>query len=385
MITARYLAAYHEDMKVLGVAPPDIEPRVTESLPQIVALIEQLVAAGHAYEAEGHVLFAVPSFAEYGELSGRDPEELLAGARVEVAPYKRDPGDFVLWKPSPAGVVGWPSPWGRGRPGWHIECSAMVEHHLGETIDIHGGGVDLVFPHHENEVAQSRCAHGGKQYARYWLHNGLVHVDGEKMSKSLGNFLLVRDALGEYGGETVRLALLKTHYRQPLDWTQALVVEARQNLDRLYGALREAGIRGAQTRLTGSEVPPACARGARGRPEYAAGRSPSCSASRAPRTARPTPAERRKLAESLRAGGWLLGLLQADPAAWLAARRRRVARTSRLTPVEQREAFRRERNFARPIGFATPPERGTVIEDVPDGSADWSASGVPTSHGNGDR
>ncbi len=256
---------------MLGVAPPDIEPRVTDSLPQIVALIEKLVGAGHAYEAEGHVLFDVPSFAAYGKLSGRDPEELLAGARIEVAPYKRDAGDFVLWKPSAEGVVGWPSPWGRGRPGWHIECSAMVEHHLGETIDIHGGGVDLVFPHHENEVAQSRCAHGGKQYARYWLHNGLVQVNGEKMSKSLGNFLLVRDVLGEYGGETVRLALLKAHYRQPLDWTQALVSEARQNLDRLYGALYEAGIRGAQHGCADSRRPPWCSRGARGRPEYAPG------------------------------------------------------------------------------------------------------------------
>src|SRR5262245_29628156 len=255
LLTARYLAAYHEDMKGLGVAPPDVEPLVTEHIPQIVALIEKLVAAGHAYEAERHVLFAVPSYAAYGKLSGRDPEELLAGARVEVAPYKRDPGDFVLWKPSPPEIVGWESPWGRGRPGWHVECSAMVESHLGETIDIHGGGVDLVFPHHENEVAQSTCAHAGKPYARYWVHNGLVTVNGEKMAKSIGNVLLARDLLAQHGRETIRLALLKTHYRQPLDWMDTLVSVARQNLDRLYGALRDAGIRGARVDARPDQLP----------------------------------------------------------------------------------------------------------------------------------
>src|SRR5262249_35381589 len=243
--TSRYLAAYEADMTALGVAPPDVAPLVTGHMPQIVKLIERLIVTGHAYEAEGHVLFHVPSYAAYRRLSGRDTDELVAGARVDVAPYKRYAGDFVLWKPSPPDIVGWPSPWGRGRPGWHIECSAMVERHLGETIDIHGGGVDLVFPHHENEVAQSTCVHAGKPYARFWVHNGLVVVNGEKMSKSLGNFLLVRDLLAEYGGESVRLALLKAHYRQPLDWTEALVREARQNLDRLYGALRDAGVTGA--------------------------------------------------------------------------------------------------------------------------------------------
>ena len=232
VLTQRYLAAYHEDLRTLGVAPPDVEPRVTDHIPAIVDMIERLIAGGHAYAAEGHVLFAVPSFADYGRLSGRDRDDMLAGARIEVAPYKRDPGDFVLWKPSDETVVGWPSPWGRGRPGWHIECSAMAAAHLGETIDIHGGGVDLVFPHHENEVAQSTCVHGGKRYARFWLHNGLVQVDGEKMSKSLGNVRLVRDLLAEHGGETVRLALLTAHYRQPLDWTGQLVTETKHKLER---------------------------------------------------------------------------------------------------------------------------------------------------------
>jgi len=374
-ITARYLAAYHEDMKVLGVAPPDIEPRVTESLPQIVALIEQLVAAGHAYEAEGHVLFAVPSFAAYGKLSGRDPEELLAGARVEVAPYKRDPGDFVLWKPSTPDIVGWPSPWGRGRPGWHIECSAMVAHHLGETIDIHGGGVDLVFPHHENEVAQSRCAHGGKQYARYWLHNGLVQVNGEKMSKSLGNFLLVRDVLGEYGGETVRLALLKTHYRQPLDWTQSLVAEARQNLDRLYVALHEAGIRGPQDAAPETEVPPAVLAALEDDVNTPLALAELLAIARAANKSK-VPAERLKLAEGMRAGGWLLGLLQVDPQLWLRGAARRgddIADAEVDSLLEQRKAFRRDRKFADADRLRDLlVNKGIVLKDRPDGTVDWA-------------
>jgi cysteinyl-tRNA synthetase len=375
VITARYLAAYHDDMRVLGVAPPDVEPRVTESLPQIVGLIEKLVAAGHAYVAEGHVLFAVASFAEYGNLSGRDTEELLAGARVEVAPYKRDPGDFVLWKPSPQGVVGWPSPWGRGRPGWHIECSAMVEHHLGETIDIHGGGVDLVFPHHENEVAQSRCAHGGKPYARYWLHNGLVLVNGEKMSKSLGNFLLVRDALGEYGGETVRLALLKTHYRQPLDWTQALVAEARQNLDRLYGALRDAGVRGAVTPAArAGEIPAGVLAALEDDLNTPLAFSELLAVARAANSCKDA-AERRKLADGLRAGAGLLGLLQSDPQAWFARSSGAAADGVDSAEIDsllaQRDAFRRERNYRDADRIRDQlAARGIVIEDVA-GGARW--------------
>jgi cysteinyl-tRNA synthetase len=374
VITARYLAAYHEDMKVLGVAPPDIEPRVTESLAQIVGLIEKLITAGHAYEAEGHVLFAVPSFAAYGRLSGRDPEELLAGARVEVAPYKRDPGDFVLWKPSPEDIVGWPSPWGRGRPGWHIECSAMVEHHLGETIDIHGGGVDLVFPHHENEVAQSRCAHGGKQYARYWLHNGLVLVNGEKMSKSLGNFLLVRDALGEYGGETVRLALLKTHYRQPLDWTQGLVAEARHNLDRLYGALRDAGIRGAALPAPAGEIPGGVLAALEDDLNTPLAFSELLSVARAANSSKDA-AERRKLADGLRAGAEPLGLLQSDPQEWFARSSGGAGDGVDAAEIDsllaQRDAFRRERNYREADRIRDQlAARGIVIEDVA-GGARW--------------
>ncbi|HZP11180.1 MAG TPA: cysteine--tRNA ligase [Nevskiaceae bacterium] len=241
VITSKFAAAYHEDLAALGVQPPDFEPRVTEHLPQIIKMINALISKGHAYEAKGHVLFHVPSYPDYGQLSKRDTKELLAGARVEVAPYKKDPGDFVLWKPSTPELPGWESPWGRGRPGWHIECSAMSEALLGDTIDIHGGGHDLIFPHHENERAQSTCAHGGAPFARYWVHNGFLLMDSQKMAKSVGNVLLVREALKLGPHEAIRLALITGHYRQPLDWNDDVVADARRKLDRLYGALRDLG------------------------------------------------------------------------------------------------------------------------------------------------
>lgn len=237
-ITAETERYYLEDMDALGVLRPVLQPRVTDHIPEIIALVEKLIAAGHAYEAEGHVLFDVPSMPNYGRLSGHSRDELIAGARVDVAPYKRDPADFVLWKPSTPDLPGWDSPWGRGRPGWHIECSAMIEAHLGETIDIHGGGADLIFPHHENEIAQSTCAHHGAPLARYWLHNGMLRVEGEKMSKSLGNFFTVRDLVDRAPGEAIRLLLLSSHYRQPLDWTEKGLQEAIGALDRFYLALR---------------------------------------------------------------------------------------------------------------------------------------------------
>src|SRR5215831_884742 len=236
-LTARTTAAFHEDMTALGNLPPDVEPRATEHIPQMVAMIERLIASEHAYVAEGHVLFAVASDPDYGMLSRRSRDEMIAGARVEVAPYKRDPADFVLWKPSDAGTPGWDSPWGRGRPGWHIECSAMSETHLGETFDIHGGGQDLIFPHHENEIAQSTCAHGGRPFVRYWVHNGMLNDAGAKMSKSLGNIRTVRELFDEAPGEAIRLALLSAHYRQPLEWTNDNLRQARQTLDRFYRAL----------------------------------------------------------------------------------------------------------------------------------------------------
>ena len=237
VITERFTAAYHQDMAALNIAQPDAEPRVTDHIEQIVNMIESLVEREHAYLAEGHVLFDIKSFPEYGELSGRSTDDMIAGARVEIAPYKRDPMDFVLWKPSTPELPGWESPWGRGRPGWHIECSAMSESHLGETIDIHGGGRDLIFPHHENEIAQSICAHGGSPYCRMWVHNGFVTVEGQKMSKSLGNVLLVRDLLDEAPAEAIRLALLSTHYRAALDWTTVRLDEAKRTLVKWYRAL----------------------------------------------------------------------------------------------------------------------------------------------------
>lgn len=238
-LTAKTGEAYRQDMAALGVTPPDIQPLPTEHIPQMVAMIQKLVDRNHAYEAEGHVLFSVPSMADYGELSGLNRDDQVAGARVEVAPYKRDPADFVLWKPSAADQPGWESPWGRGRPGWHIECSAMAAEHLGTRFDIHGGGIDLIFPHHENEIAQSRCTHGEPFMARYWMHNGFVTVDGEKMSKSLGNFLTVHELLERHPGEALRLGLLSAHYRQPQDVSHAGFTAAKAALDRLYGALRD--------------------------------------------------------------------------------------------------------------------------------------------------
>lgn len=246
-VTARYEAAYLADMGLLNVSPPDLAPHVTDYIPAIVDQIQAIVDAGCAYAAEGHVLFDVSSYPAYGALSGRNLDDMIAGARVEVAPYKKNPHDFVLWKPSKPDEPSWSSPWGEGRPGWHIECSAMIEQALGLPIDIHGGGIDLVFPHHENEIAQGVCAHGhahGDQahdeYARYWMHNGFLTVDAEKMSKSIGNVLLLHDLVQAMPGEVVRWALLSAHYRQPLDWNQGLLDQSKKSLDRLYQLLRSA-------------------------------------------------------------------------------------------------------------------------------------------------
>lgn len=240
-LTGRTEQAFLDDMGALGAKEPDFQPRATEHIQGMVSMIEGLMSSGHAYAAEGHVLFSVESYEDYGHLSGRNQDEMIAGARVEVAPYKKAPSDFVLWKPSTDDQPGWDSPWGRGRPGWHIECSVMSKKHLGTTFDIHGGGQDLIFPHHENEVAQSTCAHGGQTFVNYWLHNGYVMVEGEKMSKSLGNFYTVHDLLDEFPGEAIRLALLKTHYRKPLDFTKDGIRDAKTELDKMYRALLALG------------------------------------------------------------------------------------------------------------------------------------------------
>lgn len=236
-LTERTSQYYLDDMTALNVLLPDVMPKATEHVPEMIDLIQKLIERGHAYEAEGHVLFDVNSMKDYGKLSRQNREGMIEGARVEVAPYKKDAADFVLWKPSTDDQPGWDSPWGRGRPGWHIECSAMIHKHAGFPVDIHAGGHDLVFPHHENEIAQGECAYG-QEYARYWMHNGMLIVDGEKMSKSLGNFLLVRDVLPEVKGEVIRFYMMGTHYRQPYDFHRDKLREQKDMLDRFYLALR---------------------------------------------------------------------------------------------------------------------------------------------------
>ena len=237
-VTDEFTAKYREDMAQLNALPPTLEPHATRNIGPMISLVEALIDKGHAYESQGHVLFAVESMNDYGRLSKRNLDDMLAGARVEVADYKRHPGDFVLWKPSTDDDPGWDSPWGRGRPGWHLECSAMIREHLGPTIDIHGGGRDLIFPHHENEIAQSRCAHGD-EFVRFWMHNAYLDIDGEKMSKSLGNVRTVRDLLARYRGEVLRFALLSAHYRSPLNFSAELLEQAEATLGSLYSTLRD--------------------------------------------------------------------------------------------------------------------------------------------------
>lgn len=243
VITERYRKVYHQDTAELGCLPPSVEPRATEHIPQMIRAIEALVEKNNAYVSQGHVLFSVPSFTAYGQLSGREASARLAGSRVDVGEYKQHPEDFILWKPAAEDEPGWPSPWGRGRPGWHIECSAMIVEHLGLPIDIHGGGGDLLFPHHENECAQGVCMSGVSTYARYWMHNGMIQIKQEKMSKSLGNILTVRSLLAHAPGEAVRLVLLQTHYRSPLVWTgEACLEQAKRILDRGYHVLERLGV-----------------------------------------------------------------------------------------------------------------------------------------------
>lgn len=240
VINQKYTKAFHEDIAALNCLPPDAEPFATKYVGEMIAMCEKLIAEKHAYAADGHVLFDVPSMKNYGALSRRNLEEQIDGARVDVAPYKKSPQDFVLWKPSTDDQPGWESPWGRGRPGWHIECSCMIEKELGETIDIHAGGIDLIFPHHENEIAQSSCAHGGKPLANYWMHNAFLNINAEKMSKSLGNFVTVHELLQKHHGEVLRYALISAHYRQPLDFTDELLSQSKASLDKFYTALQLA-------------------------------------------------------------------------------------------------------------------------------------------------
>ncbi len=245
-LTEKTAIQFHKDCAALNTLEPDKEPRATDHIEEMVSMIATLIEKGHAYEAEGHVLFDVASDSNYGSLSNRAQDEMIAGARVEVADYKKNPMDFVLWKPSSENEPSWESPWGEGRPGWHIECSAMSAKYLGETFDIHGGGLDLIFPHHENEIAQSTCSHGNKVMANYWMHNGYLMVEGKKMSKSEGNFTTINTVRKEWHGEVIRLAMMMTHYRQPIDWTVKALAEARKSLDQWYHVSARADVEGVE-------------------------------------------------------------------------------------------------------------------------------------------
>jgi cysteinyl-tRNA synthetase len=369
VITERFAQAYRDDMAGLGVAPPDIEPHATAHIPQIIEMIQSLIAGGHAYAAEGHVLFDVGSFAEYGQLSGRDPDELLAGARVEIAPYKRNAGDFVLWKPSGDDMPGWASPWGRGRPGWHIECSAMSAAHLGETIDIHAGGVDLVFPHHENEIAQSTCAHGGKVFARYWLHNGMLTFDGRKMSKSLGNVLQLHELLTQHPAEALRLMLLRGHYRQPLDWSDSTMTQTVRTLDGWYGVLRDLADVEATVGLIPEAVEAALCDDLN-TPQALAVLSQLADAARAATGE----AQRSAAKSALLGGGALLGLLQQDPETWFKQGNSgdEVDAAAVESLLEQRRAARASRDWSRADAIRDELSAlGVTIEDGAQGTR-WS-------------
>jgi cysteinyl-tRNA synthetase len=360
-LTTRTTEDYHADTNALGCQKPDVEPRATQHIAEMITIIERLIASGHAYPAEGHVLFSVASYPEYGHLSGRSPEELLAGARVDVAPYKRDPGDFVLWKPSPPELPGWDSPWGRGRPGWHIECSAMSWKHLGEDFDIHGGGTDLIFPHHENEVAQSCCAFPGSHFARYWVHNGMLLVNGEKMSKSLGNFMTLRDALAQYPGEVIRLLLIRTHYRSTPDFNEAALVEARRELDRFYRALAQS----PKAQATDLPLPVMEA--------LCDDLNTPLALSAMHALADAALAGDADAAGKLKASGDLLGLLQADPEAWFHGNDADAAAIE--AAIAERLAARKARDFARADAIrAELAAKGIVLEDGPKGTT-WRRAG----------
>ena len=355
-ITARTVADFHADMAALAALPPDVEPRATDHIAEMVAMIARLIDSGHAYEAAGHVLFSVPSFASYGRLSGRTPDELIAGARVEVAPFKRDPGDFVLWKPSSPDLPGWDSPWGRGRPGWHIECSAMSARYLGPEFDIHGGGDDLIFPHHENERAQSCCAFPGRHFAHLWVHNGMLLVNGQKMSKSLGNFRTAREVLAAAPAEAVRLLLLKAHYRATLDFSDGALAEARGELDRFYRALA------AHPDATATADVPV--------PVLAAlceDLNTPLAISAMHALADAALAGDAAAAAGLRAAGRLIGVLALSPDAWF----RGDADSAEIEQrIAERLAARKSRDFARADAIrADLLARGILLEDGPSGTA----------------
>ncbi len=369
-ITKRTAQAYHDDMTALNALPPDIEPYATQHIPQMIAMIGQLIDKGHAYAAEGHVLFNVPSMPDYGQLSRRSRDDLIAGARVDVAPYKKDAADFVLWKPSTGDQPGWDSPWGRGRPGWHIECSAMAREHLGITFDIHGGGLDLIFPHHENEIAQSRCSHDGAPLAKYWMHNGFLTINSDKMSKSLGNFFTVRQLLAEYPGEAIRLALLTGHYRQPLDFSSEALDAAKAKLDRWYGALRSIQIKSVpsinpheefeKTLLDDLNTPEAIA--------YIDDRIRVLNSGN-------VEDEQQLIPARILAASHALGLLQQEPESWFKGQSKTGPTEDEVEmQIAARLAARKAKDFAEADRIRKAlQEKGVVLEDGPAGTT-WRRS-----------
>ena len=372
-LTERTGRVYQADMAALNNLKPTVEPRATEHVEHMVRMIERLIASGHAYVAEHHVLFAIEAMPDYGRLSGRALDEMIAGARIEVAPYKRHPGDFVLWKPSTPEQPGWDSPWGRGRPGWHIECSAMSEAHLGEHFDIHGGGIDLIFPHHENELAQSVCAHGGRPFVNIWMHNAFLTLEGEKMAKSLGNIRTIHALLDSAPGEALRYAMLSAHYRDPLDWTEERLRQAKASLDRFYVALREvAEIEPVLPVAPG--VLPALEDDLNTPLAQAVLHELATTLNKA-ETAR----QKAEAKGALLASGRLMGFLEQDPEAWLRWRPKAAEGLSDSeidALIAARRTARSERNFAEADRLRRQlTEAGIILEDKPEATI-WRRGGL---------
>ena len=370
-LTERTIRQFHHDIEALGTLKPDIEPRATDHIHDMIKMINLLLIQGFAYSAEQHVLFHVPALQDYGRLSRRDRDDMVAGARVEVAPYKKDPADFVLWKPSMDDQVGWNSPWGRGRPGWHIECSAMSTKYLGPDFDIHGGGEDLIFPHHENEIAQSQCAHPDSSFAQWWLHNGYLRSEGKKMSKSLGNFYTVKELLGAgerekmWRGESIRLMMLSTHYRQPLDFTKSGVDNAKKKLDRWYRALGDVDFEDGLS--TTGIVEALC--DDLNTPRAVAIMDALCGSISVGRDG-VLDAKR-----DLRAGASLLGLLQYSSESWFqggSVSESREGGGDIESLIAQRLVARGDRDFDTADSIRQSLlDRGVVLEDKPDGTTVW--------------
>ena len=360
-ITQKYIKYFHADMRALNALPPDVEPRATEHINEMVEMIKSLLDMKNAYEADGHVLFSVAAMEDYGKLSRHSRKELVSGARVEVAPYKEDPADFVLWKPSGDDQPGWHSPWGRGRPGWHLECSAMSAKHLGTTFDIHGGGQDLIFPHHENEIAQSISCNKGAPFVKYWVHNGYLTVDGEKMSKSVGNFYTVHDLLDRTPGEAIRLCLLSAHYRQPLDFSLRALDEAKTAMDRFYTALRSA----ADTAVSDASTP----LGVLNALEDDINTPLAMAELHALATELNKDPKNSDVKRALLAGGDLLGLLKCDPESWFKQGAPEIEESEIELMIEKRSLARLAKDFAESDRIRDElASLGIELEDGPNGT-----------------